>query len=97
MLTSTGLAFIPFIVILIRNFVAVTTSMEFNAGAVAYVRRMEIDVVLALTVVVLAAHAGTGAADRAYPVSTRVNRPANNGPGLLEPIDDSDGPDETRS
>lgn len=54
-LTSTGIAFIPFIVILIRNFVAVTTSMEFNAGASASVRRMEIDIVLALTVVVLAA------------------------------------------
>ena len=54
-LTSTGLAFIPFIVILIRNFVAVTTSMEFNAGASASVRRMEIDIALALTVVVLAA------------------------------------------
>jgi hypothetical protein len=54
-LTSTGIAFIPFIVILIRNFVAVNTSMEFNAGASASVRRMEIDIVLALTVVVLAA------------------------------------------
>ena len=55
MLTGTGLAFIPFIVILVRNFVAVTTSMEVNAGAGASVRRMEIDIVLALTVVVLAA------------------------------------------
>jgi hypothetical protein len=54
-LTGTGLAFIPFIVILIRNFVAVNTSMEFNAGSRPSVRRMEIDIALALTVVVLAA------------------------------------------
>ena len=54
-LTGTGLAFIPFIVILLRNFIAVNTSMEFNAGASASVRRMEVDIVLALTVVVLAA------------------------------------------
>ena len=27
----------------------------------------------------------------AYPVSTGVNRPANDGPELLEPVDDSDG------
>jgi putative SOS response-associated peptidase YedK len=33
----------------------------------------------------------------ACPVSTRVNRPANDDPGLLEPIDDSDGPEETGS
>jgi putative SOS response-associated peptidase YedK len=33
----------------------------------------------------------------AYPVSTRVNRPANDDPGLLEPIDDPDGPGETGS
>jgi putative SOS response-associated peptidase YedK len=32
----------------------------------------------------------------AYPVSTRVNRPANDDPGLLEPIDDS-GLEATRS
>ena len=30
----------------------------------------------------------------AYPVSTRVNRPANDDPGLLEPINDS-GPEVT--
>jgi hypothetical protein len=54
-LTGTGLAFIPFIVILIRNFVAVNTSMEVNAGTGASVRRMEIEIALALTVVVLAA------------------------------------------
>ncbi|AHK80131.1 conjugal transfer protein TraG [Ectothiorhodospira haloalkaliphila] len=53
-LMATGLVFIPFIVILIRNFVSVNTSMEANAGSAALVRRMEIDIVLALTVVVLA-------------------------------------------
>jgi len=31
----------------------------------------------------------------AYPVSTRVNRPANDDPGLLEPIEDPDGSEET--
>ena len=32
----------------------------------------------------------------AYPVSTRVNRPANDDPGLLEPIEDPDGSGETQ-
>ena len=54
-LTGSGLAFIPFIVILVRNFVEVATSMEANSGSGALVRKMEIDIVLALTVVVLAA------------------------------------------
>ena len=54
-LMSTGLVFIPFVVILIRNFISVNTSMEANAGSAAMVRRMEIDIVVALTVVVLAA------------------------------------------
>ncbi|MBK1674816.1 hypothetical protein CKO35_16285 [Ectothiorhodospira shaposhnikovii] len=53
-LTTTGIAFIPFIVILIRNFIDVNTSMEANAGSAASVRRMEIEIVTALTVVVLA-------------------------------------------
>jgi putative SOS response-associated peptidase YedK len=33
----------------------------------------------------------------AYPVSTRVNRPANDDPSLIEPVDDAAGPEETRS
>jgi putative SOS response-associated peptidase YedK len=33
----------------------------------------------------------------AYPVSTRVNRPANDDPGLLDPLDDSDGSASTPS
>lgn len=53
-LTTTGIAFIPFIVILIRNVIDVNTSMEANAGGAASVRRLEIQIVTALTVVVLA-------------------------------------------
>lgn len=54
-LSATGVVFIPFVVILVRNFAETNTSMETNAGTAASVRRMEIEIVMALSVVVLAA------------------------------------------
>jgi len=54
-LSATGIVFIPFVVILVRNFAETNTSMEANAGTAASVRRMEVEIALALSVVVLAA------------------------------------------
>jgi putative SOS response-associated peptidase YedK len=33
----------------------------------------------------------------AHRVFTKVNRPANDDPSLIEPVDDAPGPEETRS
>ena len=54
-LSDTGIVFIPFLFILAKNFVGPATSMEAKDASSTSVRRMEIDIVLALSVVVLAA------------------------------------------
>lgn len=54
-LSDTGIVFIPFLFILARNFVGPVASMEAKDASSTSVRRMEIDIVLALSVVVLAA------------------------------------------
>lgn len=54
-LSDTGIVFIPFLFILAKNFVGPATSMEAKDASSTSVRRMEIDIILALSVVVLAA------------------------------------------
>jgi len=54
-LSDTGIVFLPFLFILAKNFVGPATSMEAKDASATSVRRMEIDIVLALSVVVLAA------------------------------------------
>jgi TraG-like protein, N-terminal region len=54
-LSDTGIVFLPFLFILAKNFVGPATSMEAKDASATSVRRMEIDIALALTVVVLAA------------------------------------------
>jgi len=54
-LSDTGIVFLPFLFILARNFIGPATSMEAKDASSTSVRRMEIDIALALSVVVLAA------------------------------------------
>ncbi|MEX0926135.1 MAG: conjugal transfer protein TraG N-terminal domain-containing protein [Dehalococcoidia bacterium] len=54
-LLGTGIAFLPFIFMLIETFTKTQTSMEANAGSAASVRIMEIKLVFALTAIVLTA------------------------------------------
>jgi TraG-like protein, N-terminal region len=54
-LSDTGIVFIPFLFILAQNFIGPATSMETKDASSTSVRRMEIDIALALSVVVLAA------------------------------------------
>lgn len=55
LLTATGIAYLPFLVILVKNIIEPYQSLEPEDASAASVRRMEVDIVLALTVVVLAA------------------------------------------
>lgn len=54
-LSDTGIVFIPFLFILAKNFIGPAVSMEAKDASATSVRRMEIDIALALSVVVLAA------------------------------------------
>lgn len=54
-LSDTGIVFIPFLFILLKNYIGPATSMEAKDASATSVRRMEIDTALALSVVVLAA------------------------------------------
>lgn len=55
LLTATGIAYLPFLALLFRNFIEPYQSLEPEDASIASVRRMEVDIALALTVVVLAA------------------------------------------
>ncbi|MFO1432939.1 MAG: conjugal transfer protein TraG N-terminal domain-containing protein [Candidatus Competibacteraceae bacterium] len=55
LLTATGIAYLPFLVLLLKNVIEPYQSLEPEDASVASVRRMEVDIALALTVVVLAA------------------------------------------
>ncbi|MGH8644485.1 MAG: conjugal transfer protein TraG N-terminal domain-containing protein [Gammaproteobacteria bacterium] len=54
-LTGTGLAYLPFLFILLLNIIGPITSQETRDAATTSVRRMEVDLLIAFSVVVLAA------------------------------------------
>ena len=54
-LTGTGLAYLPFLIILLLNIIGPLTSQETRDAATTSVKRMEVDLFIAFTVVVLAA------------------------------------------
>ncbi len=54
-LTGTGLAYLPFLIILLLNIIGPITSQETRDAATTSVKRMEVDLFIAFTVVVLAA------------------------------------------
>ena len=54
-LTDTGIAYLPFFGILARNFVEPYTSQNEREASTVSVKRMEVDIAIALTVIVLAA------------------------------------------
>jgi hypothetical protein len=54
-LTGTGLAYLPFLAILISNIIGPITSQETRDAATTSVKRMEVDLLIAFSVVVLAA------------------------------------------
>jgi hypothetical protein len=54
-LTSTGLAYLPFLIIVLLNIIGPLTSQETRDAATTSVKRMEVDLFIAFSVVVLAA------------------------------------------
>ena len=54
-LTGTGLAYLPFLAILITNIIGPVTSQETRDAATTSVKRMEVDLLIAFSVVVLSA------------------------------------------
>ncbi|MGH8650656.1 MAG: conjugal transfer protein TraG N-terminal domain-containing protein, partial [Gammaproteobacteria bacterium] len=54
-LTGTGLAYLPFLIILLLNIIGPLTSQETRDAATTSVKRMEVDLFIAFSVVVLAA------------------------------------------
>lgn len=54
-LTNTGLAYLPFLIILLQNIIVPLTSQETRDAATTSVKRMEVDMLIAFSLVVLAA------------------------------------------